>query len=659
VQIAAGNYTLTLKDNILEVSDHATWRLTINPVPAVDCVELAVDRWQPGEHKLTGYGNGFTIQVSVENDKIAYAVKGSFAYCERVDYFGRGTNLRAALFQSFNKDRGNQFETFSPMDVSVCVSNSPVGQRERREQQTWQLAPGPRACSYRHVHAADGDKPWLGYSIPGALPVGATVLRQDGSVTFEAYYAGNQGGNLPTVYLLPGLSDSYEILARHAELSAALGWVAAHKPYYEWWSRPLFCTWGEEVQLGVFGGSYDLTPANVMKWVSLLRDKTGNREFTVILDATWASNTFDWKVNPKFGSEQEMRNLIERLHGMGHKVKLWFCPFDVNDLSFLDSHPEGLVRNRDGSIRQDNHALFHDYTHPSTRERIRKAIRYMLSAEEGGLNADGLKVDLNFSCPDPRLTKPHDPSWGVGDQLWRNVLQLIHESAHSAKEDALVSFSGVEPYMQPFMDMFRLNDEFTESTDAWLERGRKGALCLPNTLMDSDGWYMLPKKAGHYWMQSPVFAVPDVYHATLFDAGIPIAEQDYRRWAAAWQVYRFAPITPDMKIVIDPDNNTLCRFYQSGAWNGFYSAICVNQHCLVTYANDKAYAASAKDAVVAIPLPPGWTEVSAVRHFHDGRREPIANPSVVGSSIVLEVYDAGHEVRFIELMQRDSSLQDQ
>jgi hypothetical protein len=653
-----GKYSCEFVGDVLELYRGQERKLSVNLVPEIDGKRIAVSRWCClGNQYIGEAGDNSRIVVTVSGKSIQYRVDGNFGYVDRLTYFGNTLLDQVIFCRGFSNDRNNVMDPAnSPFEMRVGASTNPVHQRDSMCEQTWHLTPQPRAFGLRLKGLRDEEFPWIGMSIPGALPVVCTVFKCKSvlfDITFEGYYAANNSGNLPAVYIVVDLEDGCSILKEHATISHVLGLIRRDKPYYEWWSRPILCTWGEQMQLH---SAWDpnltaLNRENVHRWVELLENKMGANDFTIIIDVPWFTHYGDFRVNKRFGNERCMRELIDSLHEKGHRVLLWFCAYDVSlEADLARDMPFTLVKNRNEEPAISFCNLYiRDYSHPDTRRHVKEVIRYCLSGDQGCLNADGFKIDFNFNTPDPRETICYDLNWGVGDQLWYEVVKFLHTTAHAIKEDALLTFSGVDPFVQPFVDMLRLNDEFTEEVDAWMERARKGHLCLPETLVDSDGWYMLPRKARDYWIVSPVVSVPDVYSVSMFDGEIPMQEDDYNLLASVWEAYDNCPITPDMEVVVRPEEDEIYRLHSDGALKGFYSALCIGKKCLVTYSDEQICIAASKECVMEIPLPPDWDRIVISKHYHDGRIRGTKYLAKLNGSVVLVVSDSSREVKYLKI----------
>ena len=148
------------------------------------------------------------------------------------------------------------------------------------------------------------------------------------------------------------------------------------------------------------------------------------------------------------------------------------------------------------------------------------------------------------------------------------------------------------------------------------------------------------------WMTSPVFSVPTVYRAAVFDGGKKIGEGDYRRLAAAWQVYGNAPVEPDMEIVVEPETNTLYRKYTKGPMKGCLSAMGFGGKCFATFSPGRALVTASREIKISLPVPKKPRKLEAVYHDDSRKRMKVV---AANKEVQLSVPDAASDVKYLEL----------
>ena len=619
-------------------------------VPIVNGKSAEVTSWATKDDEIIGHvkGNG-SVHLASHASGLVYWVEGKYDVVDSAVYFP-GSRVLAQEYHGFVPDWSDRsFRLAEDAQIVASTSVDPsVQSAERPGQQSWMMAPSPRDIAFR------SNDTWWGVCIPGALPVGDTrfnIRRGRLSIEFSHYTASNAGSRLPKAYLVPDLRRPYDLLDVDVQLCRERKELAGRGKYHAWWARPIFCTWGEQSQIG---DAWDpektpLTAANVRQWVATVREKTGVNDFTVVIDSPWFQKYGDFTADlHRFGSTDGLRALINDLHGAGHRVLLWFTPFKIDlDSDIALTEPDCLLLDAQGNrTLTDEHAGFRDYTSAVARNTLLNNLRYCLSPDAACLDADGLKIDFVHDNPHPGKCRPRNPRWGIGDEHWANLLRHLHEDAHRVKPDCLITTTGAMPYLARHTDMLRLNHLFDDDIDHWFRRARLGLRLMPDTMVDADGWLMNHARCAAYWMTAPVFAVPDLYHATRLDGQEPMQQADYRRLAAAWQVYENAPISPDMEIVVEPETNTFYRKYTKEPLAGHYAAISLERCCLATFSAACARVTASRDIQVTLPVHAMPKAVEAVHH--DGRREPVqANTS--STEVSLAVPDAASDVKFIEI----------
>ena len=151
--------------------------------------------------------------------------------------------------------------------------------------------------------------------------------------------------------------DFYDPLALYADILAAQGLRPADTNAEDY--APAWCSWGYE---------FDVMPDEILGVVPKLRELGIT---WVTLDDRWFDNYGDW--NPRTdtfpGGEEEMRALVDALHGAGLYAQIWWYPLAVEDgvgsyeshkyvvADVAREHSDWLCRNTDGSVARNNRGL--------------------------------------------------------------------------------------------------------------------------------------------------------------------------------------------------------------------------------------------------------------------------------------------------------------
>jgi hypothetical protein len=343
----------------------------------------------------------------------------------------------------------------------------------------------------------------------------------------------------------------HELLARG--LSAL--YPQAFKPVApppEWWLKPIYCGWGDQVTISMYLEGVGPEPRAVNyctqglheRWIRRL-DEAGVPFGTILIDHGW-SPAGDWR--PILTRWPDLKGFIRRQHERGRRVLLWLATWLWDGLA--DEYCT-FVGDR---------KLCTDPTNPKYMELIAGWVRDLVGPD--GYDADGFKIDqLNF-CPSYRhpsggagfgthfrYDKPHGPirqhgdGWGI--ELLHRLQKQIYDAAKSVKPDALITSSTVHPYFHDTFDMVRLHDMALFTPDifkAMRARADLARAALPGKPIDADNWIHSDYDMWlRYTCGSRAIGVPCIFFAERFmmdwhnePATKPVAVADLRRIARAW-----------------------------------------------------------------------------------------------------------------------------
>jgi len=350
------------------------------------------------------------------------------------------------------------------------------------------------------------------------------VLAYDGQTAVDGEFA------TPPLGLRLAQSDPYAAIADHVERlrAAGLAPTVARSPA-DWWTRPIFCGWGEQFRTWRLSGGHApdySTRANYDRWLALLEER-GVVPGTIVIDDKWqrsyGGNEPDEERWP------DLRGWIADRHARSQHVLLWFKTWDVEGLP-----DEACVRDRLGQrIAADPDSSVY-------REILRESLERLLNPS--GLDADGLKVDFTAHTPSgPGLVHAGTDR---GILLLHRLLELVYGYAKAAKPDALVVTHTPNPLFADVTDMIRLNDLLRlRDPEPWApavaqmtHRARIARAVDPGWLIDTDDWCM-PSKAEwrDYLAAKPALGVPALYYATGIDqSDEPFGADDYAAIRHAW-----------------------------------------------------------------------------------------------------------------------------
>jgi hypothetical protein len=416
--------------------------------------------------------------------------------------------------------RGHWFFTPAPLlFAGTSATTEDPTRTDGRAWQTLELRCGAEAATFTELRYA----PSLGgFSLE---------LSYDGQTRVDGTFTA------PPLAIRLGVSDPYAALADHAEALRTIGAaprVPRHRP--DWWTRPIFCGWGEQCRQARLGGGHPATystRARYDAWLAHLAER-GVVPGTIVIDDRWqrtyGRNEVDEERWP------DLQGWIADRHRSGQRVLLWFKAWD----------PEGLPA--DACVTDAlGRPVAADPTAPAYRAILEDSLRRMLGPD--GLDADGLKVDFTAQTPAGPGLRRSGEAWGIA--LLHRLMALVHSAARAAKPEALVVTHTASPLFADVTDMIRLNDllrlgdpdPFAPAVPQMRHRARVASSVEPGMLIDTDDWCM-PSLAEwrSYLAVKPELGVPALYYATGIDhSGEAFETTDYEAIADAWRRWEERP----------------------------------------------------------------------------------------------------------------------
>ncbi|MFW6060750.1 MAG: hypothetical protein ACODAQ_11255 [Phycisphaeraceae bacterium] len=326
----------------------------------------------------------------------------------------------------------------------------------------------------------------------------------------------------------------------------------------DWWRRPIYCGWGDQVATAFFLEGADprgerralayCTQGLYQRWIDRLVD-VGVPVGTVIIDHGWSPAGW-WQPNEILWPD--LKGFIARQHDAGRRVLLWLATW------LTDGLPD------EWCVFADGRKLTSDPTNPAYLAQAQQWVHELISPD--GYDADGFKVDqlayvpdvrrayggarfgFNFEIEAPSTVDCHDSDSAWGCEMLHRLQKAIHDAAKRAKPDALITSSTVHPYFHDTFDMVRLHDTGTVSEDVLAAMGIRTALAqaaLPGKPIDADDWVTRDYEAWMYYtLHNHQLGVPCIFYSDRFmenwdhePATRPIPEKDLRRIAGAWADY--------------------------------------------------------------------------------------------------------------------------
>ncbi len=296
----------------------------------------------------------------------------------------------------------------------------------------------------------------------------------------------------------------------------------------EWWSRPMFCGWGQQNIFAAHRGGPGASYARQDAYDSILAllEERSLHPGTITIDDKWQKEYAT--LEPDLAKWPDLRGWIDARHAAGQKVLLWVGCWNRDGLP-----DEECIRRAD-----NGQPVCADPSNPAYQARLAESVRRMLSPDAGCLNADGLKVDWTNGQPFGPGYVTAGSVWGI--ELLKTLHSTIYSAAKSAKPDSLIITHAANPYFADVTDMLRLNDISAVQRDVcelMLHRQKLAVIACPDWLIDCDNssapthdeWF-------EYMKLQPELGVPSVYFLTHVDGtGEPIPLSDWDELPQVWR----------------------------------------------------------------------------------------------------------------------------
>ncbi len=348
-------------------------------------------------------------------------------------------------------------------------------------------------------------------------------------------------------------SDEYEAIRQHCDGLRDRGLVMPNRPpQAHWWSKPIFCGWGEQgiqrvklefpprtlegeapsepprrlaqTELRPPVTTQDLATQEMYDgFLAIIRAKM-LKPGIIVIDDKWQNEYGTCEVET--AKWPDLRGWIDARHEEGLHVLLWFGAWNPEGLS-----TEETVKDREGRT------VCADPSSPVYQERIRSMIHRMISDEPGCYHADGIKFDWT-GIPVGEGFRTRSGIWGI--EMQKSLAKQVYNALKAAKPDALMVTHTANPYFAECTDMLRLNDIYAgdrEVVDMMIHRARIANIACPHALIDCDN-SSAPSHTEwlRYTKMQPLIGVPSLYFLTAVDGTMePITDADWDVLAPIWR----------------------------------------------------------------------------------------------------------------------------
>lgn len=264
-----------------------------------------------------------------------------------------------------------------------------------------------------------------------ALPVRQVKAGAALAIEFDQAVVLQPGQELATLdtFVTVHTGDYFAALDRYRLLMAERGLAApqAGEESYE----PIWCAWGYERDFTI-----------PLMTGTLAKAKELGLEWAV-LDDGWQTNEGDWKIDrKKFArGEEDMKKLVDDIHGAGLKARLWLAPLAADPgTDLLHQHTDQLLLDANGAPQFVTwwNALTLCPAYEPVIEQTRALVRKIIG-EWGyeGLKLDGQHLNGVAPCHNPahNHARPEESFEKLQD-FWK----MVYDTAREINPQAVVEF---------------------------------------------------------------------------------------------------------------------------------------------------------------------------------------------------------------------------
>jgi alpha-galactosidase len=261
---------------------------------------------------------------------------------------------------------------------------------------------------------------------------------------------------IPTTFVAVHKGDCYNPLQTYSKFMQASG--IKLPPVENEAFEAVWCGWGYQQNFTIdeILGTLPKIKELGIKWLDI--------------DYGYEKAEGDWNIPPdRFpNGEKDMRMLVDTIHSMGMKAKLWWCPLAVDPGSdLLTRNPDIIQLSEDGSPQSISFwdSYYMSPVYQKTIDHTKGVLKMFLS----DWDFDGLKIDgmhLNLVPPDynvlHNLKYPEQSSESV-PQFFR----MVYETTRSYKPDAVIQICPCGCAMSYFIMPFTNQTVASDPTSSW------------------------------------------------------------------------------------------------------------------------------------------------------------------------------------------------
>lgn len=296
-----------------------------------------------------------------------------------------------------------------------------------------------------------------------------------------------------------------------------------------WWRGPIVCGWNEQgAQSDLFyhgRDQKDLASQEVYEKIADMIEEYGVKATMLIIDDKWQKGYGNAVPDPE--KWPDMRGFVDKMHKRGIRVLLWFRMWGGEGMPENEvMYGEGMPYNN-RKVRL-NYPPYCDPTNPAYEKHLREMVHYLLSPDEGCMNADGFKLDYTLVQPYGETAKSYGGQYGA--EATKLLYNIIYSAAKEAKPDALINGSPCHPYFDEVCDMARAHDYswgLRNETESMSERAKLFSTVMEGVLVDADSANAgCQRDSMRYYRNQSKIGIPDVYQFSN-DYGINYTDKEW------------------------------------------------------------------------------------------------------------------------------------
>lgn len=307
----------------------------------------------------------------------------------------------------------------------------------------------------------------------------------------------------------------------------------AERPRF--WYGPIACGWFEQL-------AYGKSPKGDGAWMGSCKEEA-YRDMLQKLDEKDLHPTIliiDDKWQEKYGTAYphperwpDLRGFIDDNLKKGIRTFMWYQLWNCEGLP-----EECLILDEEGNSYIEGNRLVADPSHPVYRQILKENVRRILSAEEGGYNAWGFKLDFAFCQPHGRKTKTYSGKYGA--ELLYDYISQIRAYAKEVKPDAVINASPCHPMFASLVDQARLHDynpACRNGKEIFAHRAKLWGMANPTSLIDTDsGGFNTHRDMMRVMRNQPKIGIPDIYAVSDLPT-FAFTEEEWKEIASIWAQY--------------------------------------------------------------------------------------------------------------------------